>query len=271
MTACLSTLWRSGLLLLLAHGVAAEEAGYDCVLDPAADIQLAAPSQGLLQEVLVVRGQAVTKGQVLARLRSEAQSATLALLTLRAGSQAEIDARQAQVDFATDKVGRLRILVAQKSQTASALKEAELDLATAQAALQIALLDRESARLEVARARNEVEETNVRAPMDGYVEDILLHPGEFATPEHPILRLARIDPLHVQAFLPQELYPQLRLGSKVTVQPESLPGAARVSTITAIDRVLDTASLTFGVEAELPNPGGALPAGQRCTLRLQAP
>lgn len=246
----------------------AQPLDFDCVMDPAADIHLGAATQGLLQEVLVSRGQTVTKGQIVARLWSDVETATLALLTLRAESDAAILARQAQVDFATDKVDRTRILVAQKSATASALKEAELDLATARAALKMAELDRDSARTEADRAREQVEQTNVRAPMDGYVEEILLHPGEFATPDHPILRLAQLDPLHVQAFLPAALYPQVTLGTKVRIRPESMTGADLVSEVTAIDHVLDTASLTFGIEADLPNPDGKLPAGQRCTLRL---
>lgn len=247
----------------------AQPLDFDCVMDPAADIHLGAATQGLLQEVLVSRGQTVTKGQIVARLWSDVETATLALLILRAESDAAILARQAQVDFASDKVERTRILVAQKSATASALKEAELDLATAEAGLRIAELDRDSARTEADRARDEVEQTNVRAPLDGYVEEILLHPGEFATPDHPIMRLAQLDPLHVQAFLPAELYPQVNLGAKVRIRPEAIAGPDLISEIAAIDHVLDTASLTFGIEVDLPNPDGILPAGQRCTLRLE--
>lgn len=257
--------------MMLSAGVAAAQDGsFDCVMDPAADVHLGAATQGLLQEVLVSRGQTVTKGQIVARLRSDVETSTLALLTLRAASDAAILARQAQVQFAGDKVKRTRILVAQKSETDSALKQAELDFATADAQLKVALLDRDSAKAEADRARDQLEQTNVRAPADGYVEEILLHPGEYVTPEHPILRVAQLDPLHVQAFLPAALYPQVHLGAKVTIQPETMNGPALTSRITAIDRVLDTASLTFGVEADLPNPGGKLPAGQRCTLHVQA-
>ena len=72
----------------------AQPLDFDCVMDPAADIHLGAATQGLLQEVLVSRGQTVTKGQIVARLWSDVETATLALLILRAESDAAILARQ---------------------------------------------------------------------------------------------------------------------------------------------------------------------------------
>lgn len=35
-----------------------------------------------------------------------------------------------------------------------------------------------------------------------------------------------------------------------------------------VDSVFDTASDTFGIRVELPNPGNTIPGGQRCRLDL---
>jgi hypothetical protein len=52
------------------------------------------------------------------------------------------------------------------------------------------------------------------------------------------------------------------------VVPEEPIGGVYKGKITIVDRVFDTASSTFGVRLELPNPNYALPAGLRCRIRF---
>jgi hypothetical protein len=93
----------------------------------------------------------------------------------------------------------------------------------------------------------------------------LLSPGESAGAS-PILRLARLDPLRVEAFLPVDLLGKITPGMSARVMPEV--GGAHAATVAVADRVADPASATFGVRLELPNPGYRLPAGIRCRVRF---
>jgi multidrug efflux pump subunit AcrA (membrane-fusion protein) len=97
----------------------------------------------------------------------------------------------------------------------------------------------------------------------------VLDPGEFATTniKDPILRLAEIDPLNVEVVLPAERFGRIKRGDRAEVVPET--GDQRYpAKVTVVDRVMDGASGTFGVRLELRNPGGAIPAGAKCSVRF---
>ncbi len=244
---------------------------YDCVMDPAALIHLSPSAPGVLDAVLVRRGDPVTKGQVVARIRAVVEEASIKILETRASSVAEIDAQQARVVFSKGRVLRARQLVKEKAQSVSQLEEFEYDYVNAQALLQKARLDQETARAELARARTALEQTIIRAPVDGYVLETTLKPGEYATGERPVMQIVQLDPLLIEAFLPVEIYASTSVGQAVVVRPDAPVSGQYTTTITVVDRVFDTASRTFGVQAELPNPDGVLPAGHRCLLEFPAP
>lgn len=78
--------------------------GFDCLMDPAEVIELGSPVAGLLDEVLVDRGDIITKGQVVARLNSAVEQSTVELLRTRANSTAVIDAQSDQLAMVEKKV-----------------------------------------------------------------------------------------------------------------------------------------------------------------------
>lgn len=243
-------------------------AQYDCVMDPAALIHVSAGLPGLLDTVLVRRGDQVTRGQIVARMRAVVEEASIKILETRAGSAAAIDAQQARVLFSKGRVERARQLVREKAQSVSQLEEFEYDYTNAQSLLQQARLDQETARAELARARTVLDQTIIRSPVDGYVQEITLKPGEYATGERSVMQIVQLDPLLVEAFLPVDLYASTSVGQDVAVLPDAPVSGRYTTTINVVDRVFDTASRTFGVQAELSNPDGALPAGHRCLLEF---
>lgn len=244
---------------------------YDCVMDPAALIHVSASASGVLDAVLVQRGDKVTKGQIVAQVRADVENATIKILETRAASSAAVDAQRARVMFSKGRVERVRELVQEKAQSLSQLEELEYDYTAAQSLFQQALLEKEAAAAELARARTYLEQTNVRSPVDGYVLETTLKPGEYATGERHIMQIVQLDPLLIEAFLPVELYATTSVGQAVAVRPAPPVSGHYTTTITVVDRVFDTASRTFGVRAELSNPDGALPAGHRCLLDFSLP
>lgn len=273
---CRTTVVFALAFLTLAAPVAAQTPAlpgtqYDCVMDPAALIHVSASAPGVIDAVLVRRGDPVTKGQIVARIRAVVEEASIKILETRADSAAAIDAQQARVLYSKGRVDRARRLVKEKAQSVSQLEEFEYDYNTAQALLQQARLDQETARAELARARTALEQTIIRSPVDGYVLETTLKPGEYATGERHVMQIVQLDPLLVEAFLPVELYAATSVGQAVAVLPDAPVSGRYTTTITVVDRVFDTASRTFGVQAELSNPDGVLPAGHRCLLEFIAP
>lgn len=243
---------------------------FDCLIDPARVTDLSANGAGLIAGIDVARGDKVVAGQVIARLDSSLAEAALTILEVRAQQDATLRAHEAQLEFVRNKRDRARTLVNQKVQSQSALDELEHDYTVALAMLEQARLEKASAEAEAARARIELDELKIRAPNDGVITDLLAQPGQYTSGDHPIVRMAQMDPLRVTAFLPIELYDKVAIGQTVTVYPDAPVGGQYNRAIRVIDSVFDTASRTFGIEAELPNPAASLPAGHRCVLALES-
>src|SRR3954451_4022822 len=64
---------------------------HDCIMEPFVVSDLGSPANGILEEVLVDRGQRVRKGMVVARLRSDLEQASLELAKARAESGTMIE------------------------------------------------------------------------------------------------------------------------------------------------------------------------------------
>jgi len=244
---------------------------FDCLIDPTRVTDVSANGAGLIASIDVAPRRPRVQGQVIARLNSALAEASLAILEVRAQQDATLRAHEAQLEFVRNKRDRARRLVKQKVQSQSQLEELEHDYTVALSMLEQARLEKASAEAEAARARIELEELNIRAPNDGVITDLLAQPGQYTSGDHPILRMAQMDPLHVAAFLPIDLYDKVAIGQAVTVYPEAPVGGQYDRPIRMIDSVFDTASRTFGIEVDLPNPKGALPAGHRCVLALKSP
>ena len=110
------------------------------------------------------------------------------------------------------------------------------------------------------------ERKRVRAPFDGVVTDRAISAGELYNEQGTIVTVARIDPLHVDAYLPASRRAELAVGQTATVTLET--GGTHEAVVRVIDPVLDAATGTFGVRLDLANPDGAIFAGQSCFLDL---
>jgi len=240
--------------------------GFDCLMDPAEVIELGSPVAGLLDEVLVDRGDIVTKGQVVARLNSAVEQSTVELLRTRANSTAVIDAQTEQLAMVEKRFLRIKELRDKKITTSQAYDQAEAERIAARSLLFQAELNREIAQQELQRAEIILQQRTIRSPGDGVVDSRDLVPGEYVGTDDHLLTIIKHDPLIIEAFLPVEEYSRISVGADATVHPAPPLEGSFPATVTSIDSVFDAASATFSVFLELPNPDRALPAGHRCTL-----
>lgn len=252
-----------------ATGPAHAQDSFDCIMDPARVVEIGTPVPGILEDVTVSRGDSVTKGQVLARLESRVQEATVNILRTRAENTEQVGALTAQRDLIGARRNRIATLVERGVSTPDRLDAAETEMVTAVSALAEARLAREVARQELERARAQIEERTITSPITGIVMTADRASGERIDTQGRILSLVQLDPLHVEAFLPVELYPGIAIGQPAEIRPAPPFDSSYTARVTVIDRVFDAASSTFGVRLELSNPDGRLPAGHRCTLSIK--
>lgn len=256
----------AGAFLLFSAGAAAAE--FDCMIEARQSIEIRSPVEAMIESVRVKRGDAVTKGQVLVTLESGPERAALALAQSRAQSVGEIRAARARVDITLKKLKRAEELVKQNFISVNARDEAEAEYNLAIEELRRTLENQKIAHHEAKRAGEVLAMRTIRSPFTGVVVEVLLKPGEFGaiTFKDPILKLAEIDPLHVEVILPVSQYGKVKPGQHATVMPEAPVGGRYDTVVKIVDRVVDAASGTFGVRLELPNRKRDLPAGVRCKV-----
>lgn len=256
----------TGLLVVSAPAVVAQETNFDCVIDPSRIIKVSSPDIGLLAEVLAERGDKVAKGQVLARLESAVESRTVALRKAQAEATSQVEAQQEQLNLArktyergTQMAGSNAISRQEIDELAARVRINELELARVE-------LERELARLEFERARAVLDKRTIRSPIAGVVTGRQLSAGEYVDNDTYILEIAQLDPLYVEAFLPIALFTQVGEGMKALVELKEPFSGRHEARILTVDRVFDSASGTFGVRLELINHDQRLPAGLRCQV-----
>jgi len=239
---------------------------FDCVITPAVTVSLAAPVGGLLSEVTVERGDLVEKGQIVARLDTDIEETTVTLMQERAASRAEIEVQRARLNLAEQRMERINTLVERNISTPEALEEVQASVNVAIGELAMAEMRARIAELELDRAAKLVDQRTIKSPISGVVQSRMLFDGEFADQDVPIVEIAQLDPLHIEAFLPVEMYLKLGLDTEVIVTPRAPLDGSYTGTVRVIDRIFDAASGTFGIRIELPNSDLALPAGHRCEV-----
>ncbi len=240
----------------------------ECLVKPSASVEVGGPSLGLLEDVMVDRGDRVERGQPLARLTSDMEAVAVKIAETRAASQASIESGRSRVSFYRAQGQRSARLAQKNLVSREDLERTRTEEALAVAELAVAELEHELAKLEGERARVQLEQRTIRSPIDGLVSRRHMHPGEYVNEQTPLFTLVAIDPLHVEAFLPIEHYADIQEGMSLSVETSAPFEGRHEARVDAIDRVFDAASGTFGVRLIIDNDDFALPAGIRCNLLL---
>ncbi len=241
---------------------------FDCVIEPHIVTDISSQVDGIVAAIDVERGDLIEKGQVIVRLDSSVEQATVEYARKRAAAIAEIRANETSAEFSGrrhDRVGTLYksnvLSFDQMDEVGTEARLAELQLARAQE-------NRELAELDLVRAIKTLNRHTIVSPIDGVVVERFLSPGE-SVEEKPILRLAQIDPLRVEVIVPITHMRDIVIGQIGMIFPEEPITSPYPAEVTIVDRVADAASGTFRVRLTLPNPTYDLPAGLRCTVQFE--
>lgn len=137
---------------------------------------------------------------------------------------------------------------------------------------------RDAAAAELERAKVGLDEMIVRAPCDGVVESLDIHPGDLLKPG-PAATITDPDRLKLMVYVSAALLGNLRLGQRVALTPDSDAGETFEGAIVHIasegeftPRNLQTqedrSEQVFGVKISLDSAGGRLRAGMAATAHL---
>jgi membrane fusion protein, multidrug efflux system len=229
------------LLVVLAGPALAERLPvFDGLIEPKELVSYSSHVPGILAQVNVERGDQVTKGKILARLKSGLEESAVRLA-------------QARVDFGKRKVLRNEELFNKKLISVHERDEQETEVHLAE--------------LQLAEAREQLALRAIASTVDGVVVERKGSPGEYVGAE-PFLTVARVNPLNVEIVVPFEHFGAIKVGMGATVVLGPPVTGRYPAKVVVVDRVIDAASRTFGVRLELPNPQLKLPAGMRCQVEF---
>ncbi len=236
-----------------------------CLIQPYQEAEVGAQVVGILDRVMVERGDMVKKGQALAQLNAEVERAALAAARLRANATAELQAAASNHDFAQKKKIRTQDLYRQNFVSQQVRDQADTEADVAEMRLRQAREQARHAKQELALAQAQLDQRTIRSPLAGVVVERYLHEGE-RVEEKPVVKVATIDPLRVEVIVPSIHFNRILPGTVASVQPEMAGTRAVDAKVVVVDRVIDAASNSFRVRLELPNRDGQLPPGLRCKV-----
>lgn len=264
---------KAALVCLLAVSPAALGAAesYDCLIEPLQTVELGMPASGLIDKVLVKRGDRIARNQVLASLDSHAEQAATDLAHYKSELAGPTQLAQSKIEFSQRKFSRRHDMADEKLMSRQDSDDAEADLKQAQAELVEARENREVAHLEYVQQSSQLSLRTIRSPFDGVVIDQMMWPGEIFEPgatRHAVLKVAQLNPLRVRVVLPMRAFGIPTEGMAVTVTPEIQASKTYTARIISVDRIIDAASGTFVASMDLPNPKLDIPSGVKCKAVL---
>ncbi len=238
-----------------------------CLIEASAVAEVGTPVIGIIEEVMVERGDFVKRGQVLAHHENRVERAAVTLAQQKVANSAELRAAKSQINFAYRKAERTATLTELNYVSGQALEQADTEATMARMRLAQAVEQRDLALKELEMARAQLQQRTIVSPLNGVVVDRLVSPGE-RVENRPVFKIAQIDPLRVEVVLPSALFGRIAVGAVARVLPD-LPGSkAHEARVAIVDRVVDAGSNTFRARLSLPNPTQQLPAGVRCRVEF---
>ena len=240
-----------------------------CLIEPDRVADVGSYTPGVIEKFTVERGDSVTAGQIVARLGAQVERASQSISEAKSKAEAETLQAQAAYDLAQRKLERTRDLVKREFVSDQALDQAEAEARVALHRIEQARESQRVLRRELNLSSIQLGQRDVRSPFAGLVVERYRTEGERIEHE-PLVRVARIDPLRIEAIVPAPQFGLIKVGQLATIKTD-LPNYAVLSaTVMLVDKVVDPASNSFRVRLSMPNPGNRIPSGLRCRLAFDS-
>ena len=235
------------------------------VVEPLQTAAVEAQVGGILQRVAFAEGQEVSAGEVLFQIDARAYVAALNQ------AKGQLARDQAQAANAQRDATRYGALVQKDYVTRS-----QADQASATATSALATVDADRAAVE--RARLDVSNCTIRAPISGRTGGLLVRQGNLvkANASTPMVVINQIQPILVRFSVPQGGLPDIQryfgAGRPLAVQATPSEGSAGdplTGTLSFVNNNVDSSSGTVLLKAKFANPAGTLWPGQFVTVALR--
>jgi len=115
--------------------------------------------------------------------------------------------------------------------------------------------------------RIQINNSSLYAPLAGVVSGLKVNPGEMLSPGVPVLTINQMEAMHLRLSLTEKDVGRLFVGQKVQAFVPAVSAEPLTGEIIFLSPVADPVTKTFEAKVELPNEGLRLKAGMSATLR----
>ncbi|AUG43815.1 efflux transporter periplasmic adaptor subunit [Pseudomonas chlororaphis] len=204
----------------------------------ATEVQIASKTPGRLAEVLVDEGDKVSKDQLLARMdtrtleaqRAQAEADVVRTRENLAAAEANVQLRQSELLLANQELKRSRELFKRGFASQQIIDQQQARLNTGNAAVQAARAQVAavraaigSAKALVAQLTSEIDDSSLRAPIDGIIQLRLAEPGEVLGAGGRVLLLIDPSDQYMNLYLSASVTGRLAVGSEARILLDALP------------------------------------------------
>ena len=233
--------------------------------------------EGVVEEVLVLEGDHVTKGQAVAKLVSDNQELALrsahATKRLRMGLHKEAEARMNEL---ADEYQRKEPLVLSGAVAAGPLERLRLRVLAQEAKIAIAQASVDEANIAIATAQLTLDRCVVTSPIDGVVIERLTSPGSvirFGNGEHSSHVVHLYDPskLQVRADVPLADAARVGVGHPAQIIVDVLPDTTFEGEVLRFVHKADQQKNTIEAKVKIIDPSPLLKPDMLARVKILQP
>ncbi len=210
---------------------------------------------GRISEVFVEEGDLVSKGQRLMQIDTFDYTRAVENATAVV-NQARSNLEKAKRDF-----DRMEKLYSDKAVPKQNLQ----DMKTA---LELANYAYDQAVTALKKAKDDLEECSVKAPISGMVTTKTVNPGELTGPQVMAFVIMQMKTIEVEVDLPEEAFGYVVEGKTGFVSFDAIPDKMMDGKITKIYPTIDPVSRTVKVTLSIENPDLQIRAGMTARTRI---
>ncbi len=240
-----------GALLLTGLGLMGGEV--IGVTEPVEKVDLTFPEAGVIAELAVKEGEAVKKGQVLAKLDNRILEVSLKIAQLRAKSDAAQKAARARLSTKRRRLAELERISKGGGVNADELFRAKAEVEITEADLMEAEVQAEENGLKVGQIQVQIERRTLISPINGVVERTFRDEAEaVGGGSDLVMTVVRLDQLILVIYVDAEMVGSLKVGQKVAVRA-MVGDEAGSAEVAFVSPVTDSSSGTTRVRLLLNN------------------
>jgi len=209
-----------------------QQESFSIVLNPRKEAVLSAEVDSTVKQIVREFGQSFKKGDTLVRFNS--------------------------VYFRL-KLSQANAVYEQKQKAFTAVSDLYKNRSRSSIDLEEARAEQSIAKVNVDLANYDLTRCTIKAPYNGRVEHLAVDENEWVAEGDPLIRIVNDTTLLARTLVPAGALASFAIGSPVKIE---LTGGNIVSgNVSHIGAVMDSASQTFEVKIEIPNPDGKLRCG----------